>query len=88
MSLKSLYRCEYTVRGVFRTSQPETFKLGEFEYCELFQEIQDANALMLDMEDGALEIHGILSSQFFMKYRACFSYDTMEMFFTAPNNSN
>ena len=64
------------------------FKLGEFEYCEQFQEIQDPEALILDMEDGALETHGILSSQFFMKYRACFSYDTMEMFFTAPDNSN
>ena len=65
-----------------------TFRLGDFEYCEPFQEIQDADALKLDMEDGYFEIHGILSSQFFMKYRACFSYDTMEMFFTAPDNSN
>lgn len=63
-----------------------TFRLGDFEYCEPFQEIQEADALMLDMEDGYFEIHGILSSQFFMKYRACFSYDTMEMFFTAPDN--
>ena len=38
------------------------------------------------MDDGYFKIHGILSSQFFKKYRACFSYDTMEMFFTAPEN--
>ena len=63
-----------------------TFRLGDFEYCEPFQEIQDADALKLDMEDGYFEIQGILSSQFFMKYRACFSYDTMEMFFTLPDN--
>ena len=65
-----------------------TFRLGDFQYCEPFQEIQEADALMLDIDDGYFEIHGILSSQFFRKYRACFSYDTMEMFFTAPDNSN
>ena len=63
-----------------------TFRLGDFEYCEPFQEIQDPEALKLDTDSGYFEIQGILSSQFFMKYRACFSYDTMEMFFTAPDN--
>lgn len=63
-----------------------SFRLGDFEYCEHFQEIQGPDALKLDTEEGYFEIHGILSSQFFMKYRACFSYDTMEMFFTAPDN--
>ena len=63
-----------------------TFRLGDFEYCEPFQEIQDPEALKLDSDSGYFEIQGILSSQFFMKYRACFSYDTMEMFFTAPDN--
>ena len=62
------------------------FRLSDFEYCEPFQEIQDPDALKLDTEDGYFEIHGILSSHFFVKYRACFSYDTMEMFFTAPDN--
>lgn len=63
-----------------------SFRLGDFEYCEHFQEIQEPDALKLDTEEGYFEIHGILSSQFFMKYRAGFSYDTMEMFFTAPDN--
>ena len=63
-----------------------TFRLDDFQYCEPFQEIQDADALVLDIDDGYFEIHGILSSQFFKKYRACFNYDTMEMFFTAPEN--
>ena len=35
---------------------------------------------MLDMDDGYFEIHSILSSTFFKKYIARFSYDTMEMF--------
>ena len=64
------------------------FKLGDFEYCEIFQEMQNADALTFELEDGPLEVHGILSSQFFIKYRACFSYDTMEMFFTVPDTSN
>jgi hypothetical protein len=65
-----------------------TFKLGEFEYCEIFQEMQNADALTFELDDGPLEVHGILSSQFFIKYRACFSYDTMEMFFTVPDTLN
>ena len=64
------------------------FKLGDFQYCEVFQEMQNADALIFDLEGGSLEVHGILSSQFFIKYRACFSYDTMEMFFTVPDDSN
>ena len=64
------------------------FKLGDFQYCEVFQEMQNADALIFDLEGGSLEVHGILGSQFFIKYRACFSYDTMEMFFTVPDDSN
>lgn len=65
-----------------------TFILCNFQYYEPFHKIQDEDALMLDMDDGYFEIHSILSSTFFKKYIARFSYDTMEMFFTSPDNSN
>ena len=65
-----------------------TFKLGNFNYCEVFNEMQNADALTFDMQNGPLEVHGILGSQFFIKYRACFNYNTMEMFITAPDNLN
>ena len=35
-----------------------TFTLGDFEYCEPFQEIQDPDALKLDTDSGYFEIHG------------------------------
>ena len=61
------------------------FKLGEYVYSEVFQEMQNADALVFELEQGSVEVHGILSSQFFMKYHACFSYETMEMFFATPD---
>ena len=63
-----------------------TFNLADYTYCEVFQVMQNADALTFDLEPGSLEVHGILSSQFFMKHKACFSFETMEMFFAVPEN--
>lgn len=61
------------------------FNLGEFLYHEVFQKMEDASALTFPMEDGELEVHGILGTPFFRDYKACFDYENMEMYFSIPN---
>lgn len=61
------------------------FKLAGFEYNEVFQEIENSDALTFDMNEELLEIHGVLGTNFFVKYHAVFNYGTNEMIFSAPN---
>ncbi len=56
-------------------------------YREEFQTMHDSNALIFPLEDGELVVHGILGSPFFKKYKACFFYDEMEMYFSVPEAS-
>lgn len=61
-----------------------SFKILDYNYSMEFHTMDNADALNFDVNGETLKVHGLLGTPFFYTYGACFSYETMEMYFYLP----